>query len=68
MAPRDARNKGGHLTSRTTYLLEKRVLLTHIAVRKHQNRKHPVIDVDMLLKISTSKNNKIKAINKSART
>ncbi|KAL9695522.1 hypothetical protein quinque_014807 [Culex quinquefasciatus] len=34
-------------------------MLTHIAVRKHQYRlKHPVIDVDIILKISASKNNK----------
>ncbi|EDS35127.1 ribosomal protein S6 [Culex quinquefasciatus] len=43
---------------RTTHLLEKRVMLTHIAVRKHQNRKH---------QISAKKNNKIKTINESAR-
>ncbi|EDS28034.1 40S ribosomal protein S6 [Culex quinquefasciatus] len=67
MAPRDARNRDGHLTSCTTHLLEKRVMLTHIAVRKHQNRKHQVIDVDMLLKISAKKNNKIKTINESVR-
>ncbi|KAL1398783.1 hypothetical protein pipiens_008688 [Culex pipiens pipiens] len=56
---RRLRNKGGHLTLRTTYLPAKRVMLSHIAVRKHQNRlKHPVIDVDIFLKVSASKNNK----------
>lgn len=62
---RGARNKDGHLTytchlCMVVNLPGERVMLTHIAGRKHQNRlSHPVIDADTFRKISAPKTNKI---------
>lgn len=62
---RGPRNKDGHLTytchlCMVVNLPGERVMLTHIAGRKHQNRlSHPVIDADTFRKITAPKTAKI---------